>query len=142
MYIVVNRRSIPYGTKVYINVHFIYMNMYEEDCCVSCRTARTLLYSLVQGMARRRTMTEEDEIQLVDQGNDEEEEAGEGGMGLRDGDDRDGDDRDSPPCLKINFSDLEGDSPRVEDERHIKHPGKLKMRLRVWLILRNHRSTH
>ena len=116
--------------------------MHEEDCCVSCRTARTLLHALVQGMARRRTMTEEDEIQLVDQGNNEEEEEEEAeGGGLTLGV-RDGDDRDSPSCLKINFSDLEEDSPRVEDERHIKHPGKLKMRLRVRLILRNHCSTH
>lgn len=66
-------------------------------------------------------MTEADEIQLVDRtGGDEEE-----------GEQVTEDDGDQPLCIKINSSDAEESEPRVQDEWHVKHPGKLKMKLRV-----------
>ena len=74
--------------------------------------------------------TEEDEIQLVDRtAGDEEEDAGIF------------DREDDPPCMKIDYSGGEDEEdeesePRVEDEKHIKHPGKFRLRLRVrsWSI--------
>lgn len=65
-------------------------------------------------------MTEADEIQLVDrtEGDEGEEQFTE-------------DDGDEPVCIKINSSDAEESEPRVQDEWHVKHPGKLKMKLRV-----------
>jgi hypothetical protein len=70
--------------------------------------------------------TEEDEIQLVDRAGDVEEDAGIF--------DRDED----PPCIRIDFNggeeEEEDSEPRVEDERHIKHPGKFRLRLRVGLF--------
>ena len=71
---------------------------------------------------------QEDEIQLVhrtgDRGDSEEDADPSASR-------EDSFEVDDTPCLTINYSDKEGSEPRVEDERHIKHPGKLKMRLRV-----------
>jgi alpha-glucosidase (family GH31 glycosyl hydrolase) len=67
---------------------------------------------------------EEDEIQLVSR---TEEDVEDGVIFVAKG--SRGEDRDGPPCLKINYSDDDSE-PRVQDERHIRHPGKLRMRLR------------
>lgn len=73
-------------------------------------------------------MEEDDEIQLVNRtavGNLEED-AGLFGSEFEDDD--------HPPTMMINHDDRdvrEESEPRVVDERHIKHPGKLKMRLKV-----------
>lgn len=71
-------------------------------------------------------MTEVDEIQLVDRRAGDEEEGELFGEGSED-------EKDNPPCMKINHSDAEDSlsEPRVQDEWHVKHPGKLKMKLRV-----------
>ena len=68
--------------------------------------------------------TEEDEIQLVDRAGGAEEDAG-----IFDRDE------DPPPCLRIDYGggEEEEEEPRVEDEKHIKHPGKFRLRLRVGL---------
>ena len=68
-------------------------------------------------------MTEEDEIQLVNK-NEEDEESASGGREAEGG----------PSCIKLTFSDVENE-PRVQDELHIKHPGRIKMKLRVSLDL-------
>ena len=75
-------------------------------------------------MARRRTGTEEDEIQLVNHEEGQEEEEEEEGEGGEDTDE-------NPPCMKITFSDLDENEPRVQDEMHIRHPGRVKLKLRV-----------
>lgn len=81
---------------------------------------------------------EEDEIQLVDAAagmTDEEEE--EEGMGIVfEGE------VDRSSCIRLGGyneeeEEEEDSEPRVEDERHIKHPGKLNMRLRVRVISRS-----
>lgn len=92
----------------------------------SCTTRRRGAWSSGGIMA-----TEEDEIQLVDRtAGDEEEDAG-------DIFDRE----DDPTYMKIDYSggedeEEEESEPRVEDEKHIKHPGKFRLRLRVrfWSI--------
>ena len=70
--------------------------------------------------------TEEDEIQLVARAaaneTDDEDEAGIFDLGLKD---------DQPPTMKLDMESGEESEPRVADEKHIKHPGKLRMRLRV-----------
>lgn len=75
---------------------------------------------------RRRSMAgQDDEIQLVHQS--ELDDFGEDGNTLTG-------EEDGAPCMKINYSDTDESEPRVQDERHIKHPGKFRMRLRVRTI--------
>ena len=71
---------------------------------------------------------EEDEIQLVSRTEADVEDGVTFVAKESRGEDRD---RDGPPCLKINYSDDDDSEPRVLDERHIRHPGKFRMRLRV-----------
>jgi len=66
-------------------------------------------------------MTEEDEIQLVNKNEEDEESFGESG-----------ETEGGPPCIRLTFSGVdESEAPRVQDELHIKHPGRIKMKLRV-----------
>ena len=71
---------------------------------------------------------EEDEIQLVSR---TEADVEDGVVFVAEG--SRGEDRDRD-CLKINQSDDDDSEPRVLDERHIRPPGKFRMRLRVCLI--------
>ena len=81
-------------------------------------------------------MAEEDEIRLVDR---TELVTFEEDGDLFGGEEREDDDQ--PITLKINHDERdtsEESEPRVEDERHIRHPGKLKMRLRVRCVTPPH----
>ena len=64
--------------------------------------------------------SEEDEIQLVNRAGGEDSEDDAVMFEVRE---------DGTSCMKMDSG--EESEPRVADERHIKHPGKLRMRLRV-----------
>lgn len=66
---------------------------------------------------------QEDEIQLVNRTEMEDFPELESDGPLTGGEDG--------PSMKIDYSDTEDSEPQIADERHIKHPGKFRMKLRV-----------